>query len=227
MIRPLHLVTDDAILARSDFTDLARAAMRVGGKKVALHIRGPGLEGRAIFELAQALRDDAAKAGALLLVNDRMDVVLALDLPGGHLGQRSLSPGHARGIVGPHRTLGLSVHDRIEAEESREGQLDFLMVGTLFSTPSHSDAVPGGVERLDEIASTTALPLVGIGGIHPNRVAEVMKGGAHGVAVRGGVWEAPNPVQAVRNYLQQLESYAGRGPSGGGEPSDSSIGLMQ
>jgi thiamine-phosphate diphosphorylase len=227
VIRPLHLVTDDAILARSDFTDLARGAMHVGGKKVALHIRGPGLEGRTIFELAQALRDDAAKAGALLLVNDRLDVVLALDLPGGHLGQRSLSPGHARGIVGPHRILGLSVHDRIEAEESREGQLDFLMVGTLFSTPSHPGVVPGGVERLDEIASTTALPLIGIGGIRPNRVGEVMEAGAYGVAVRGGVWEAPNPVGAVESYLQQLESHSAWDSPGEGTPSDSSIGLKQ
>ena len=227
MIRPLHLVTDDAILARSDFKDLARAAMHVGGKKVALHIRGPGLEGRTIFELGQALRDDAAKAGALLLVNDRLDVVLALDLPGGHLGQRSLSPGHARQIVGPRRILGLSVHDKIEARESRDGQIDFLMVGTLFSTPSHPGAVPGGVGRLDEIASTTDLPLIGIGGIRPNRVVEVMEAGAHGIAVRGAVWEAPDPVRAVESFLQQVESHAGWNPPGGGTPSDSSIGCMQ
>jgi thiamine-phosphate pyrophosphorylase len=227
VIPPLHLITDDAILARNDFPDLARAAMGIGGSKVALHIRGPGLEGREVFDLALELREDAERLGAILLVNDRLDVVLALDLPGGHLGQRSLLPGQARRILGPHRILGLSVHNRVEAEGAREGRIDFLVVGTLFATPSHPKAVPGGEGRLKEIGSAAKLPLVGIGGIRPDRVKEVMSAGAHGVAVRGGVWEASDPAEAVRVYLQQLESHGGWDHPGGGMMPDSNRGFMQ
>ncbi|MGW8267188.1 MAG: thiamine phosphate synthase [Longimicrobiales bacterium] len=204
MIPPLHLITDDAILSRAGFLSQAREVMATGGSRTALHLRGPGLGGRRIFELAQALEGECRETGCLLLVNDRLDVALSLDLPGVHLGQRSLPPSVARELLGPGRTIGLSVHNRTEGEGGRRGEVDFLVVGTLFPTPSHPEGKPGGVDRLREVGELAPPPMVGIGGITPLRVEEVLDAGAVGVAVRGGIWEAPDPAVAAGVYLGEL-----------------------
>lgn len=204
MIPPLHVITDDAILDRAGFLSQARGLVATGGSGVALHLRGPGLVGRRIFELAKALQPDCRETGCLLLVNDRLDIALALDLPGAHLGQRSLPPGVARELLGPARTIGLSVHSRREGEGGRRGEVDFLVVGTLFPTLSHPERKPGGVGRLQEVGELDPPPMVGIGGITPRRVSEVLEAGAAGVAVRGGVWETPDPAAAAGVYLREL-----------------------
>jgi len=216
VIPPLHIITDEAILTRQGFLSQARKLMATGGPRVALHLRGPGLGGRRIFELAEALRDHGREARCLLLVNDRLDVALSLDLPGVQLGQRSLPPGVARELLGPARTIGLSVHSRMEGEGGRRGEVDFLLVGTLFSTPSHPEGRPGGVGRLKEVGELDPPPMVGIGGITPGRVKEVLEAGALGVAVRGGVWERPDPAAAAGVYLRELAHCVAKTPAPGG-----------
>ncbi|MGD8360683.1 MAG: thiamine phosphate synthase [Gemmatimonadota bacterium] len=210
MIPRLHLITDDSILRRPGFLAQARSAIQVGGEGVAFHLRGHGVSGRAIFEAAETLQEACRTAGGTLLVNDRLDVALALDLPGAHLSQRSLPPGVARELLGSERVLGLSVHSKEEGEAGREGSVDFFVVGTLFDTKSHPGRVPGGVGRLSEIATTDPPLMIGIGGITPKRVDEVLKAGAHGIAVRGGIWNAPDPAEAVGVYLGELDRCSGQ-----------------
>lgn len=211
MIPRLHLVTDDEILARPAFLSQARRIVDRAGGRVVLHIRGPRLTGRTLFRLAESLRESALSSGALLLVNDRVDIALTLDLPGAHLGQRSLPPSLARKLLGRHRVLGLSVHGIREAEEEGTREVDFLMVGTLYQTPSHEGEAPGGVDRLREIMERASPPLIGIGGITPSRVGAVLEAGAHGIAVRGGVWDAQDPAGAAGVYLKELASHSGEG----------------
>lgn len=204
MIPPLHIITDDEILVREGFASQAAAVLRAGGKRVAFHIRGPRSEGRFLYDLASRLLAGARASGATLLVNDRVDVALALGLDGVHLGQRSLPGAMARDILGPEKLLGLSVHSEGEAQDAGEG-LDYLMVGTLFDTPSHPGARPGGLRRIHQVSAGTGRPLVGIGGITPQRVPRVLEAGAAGVAVRGGVWDAPDPAAAVGVFLREVE----------------------
>lgn len=206
MIPRLHLVTDDTILSREDFLKEARRVFTAGKERVALHIRGPGLPGQQIFDLVKALKASARKSGTLLLVNDRVDVALALDLSGAHLGQRSLPPAVARKLLGPDRVLGISAHGVRESVEGQRGGADFVLVGTLYETPSHPKCVPGGPERIEDVAPATTLPLLGIGGITQDRVREVMVAGGYGVAVRGGVWETEDPAEAVKAFLVEIEA---------------------
>ena len=84
------------------------------------------------------------------------------------------------------------------------------MVGTVFSSPSHPQGSPAGVAILHEVRQETDKPLVAIGGITPDRVSEVLGAGAHGVAVRGGVWDAGDPSAAVRGYLEVLRKGRGK-----------------
>ena len=177
---------------------------------MALHIRGPGLEGRRIFQVAQALKDPARSTGSVLLVNDRVDVALALDLDGVHLGQRSLLPDQARGLLGEEKLVGVSTHSVSEARDGDRLGASYLLVGTLFSTPSHPDGPLGGIGRVEEVVKVTDLPLLGIGGITPPRVREVMRAGARGVAVRGGIWEAADPAGAVASFLGEIKGQRGK-----------------
>ncbi len=203
MIPTLHVVTDDGVLARDDFLARARQVLQAGAG-VALHLRGPHTTGRQLFDLAEALCDQAVASGARLLVNDRVDVALCLGLDGAHLGRRSLPPCEARGLLGTDRLLGASVHGVEEAVAAVQGGADFLFVGALWATPSHPDQVPAGPQRIREVAAAVSVPLLGIGGVTPERVSEIFEAGAHGAAVVSGIWQAPSSGEAVQAYLQTL-----------------------
>ena len=206
MIPRLHIVTDDEILARDDFLSSAGQVLEAGGEDVALHLRGPGTSGRALFELGRAVRDLAAGSGSLLLVNDRIDVALVLHLPGAHLGQRSLPPTVARRVLGREAVLGLSVHGPEEVPPgSSPGVLDFLVVGTIFPSASHPGESPGGPGRLQAVGRVTSAPLLAIGGVTPPRVGEALEAEAHGVAVLGGIWRGKDPGGATRGYVEAVE----------------------
>lgn len=199
-IPPLHLVTDDPTLARPGFAAVAAEALHVGGPDVVLHLRGPETGGRRLFELAARLLPEAREAGAWLLVNDRVDVALCAGAHGAHLGQRSLPLPVAREILGEGAVLGVSVHDGDEARAATGA--DLLLVGTLFETPSHPGREGAGTELLITVAEAApGIPLVGIGGITPERVGVVRGAGAEGVAVLRGVWEDRAPAAAVDRYL--------------------------
>ncbi len=208
MIPRLHLVTDDEILAGESFVSRALAALEEGKEEVVFHLRGPSSSGRFLYTLARALGEPARTLGALLLVNDRVDLALSLDLDGAHLGRRSLPPGVARHLLGEGRMLGLSVHGPKAAREGAAAGVDFLVGGTIFSTRSHPDREPGGLDHLNAMVAATSLPLLAIGGMTPDRIPDVLSAGAHGVAVRGGIWEAADPGAAVRVYLDRLRDLA-------------------
>ena len=208
MIPRLHLVTDDEVLHREGFLSQAAEVLEVGGGEVALHLRGPRTEGRVLFSLALALLEPARRFGGVLLANDRVDLALALDLRGAHLGQRSIPVEVARDLLGADRWLGLSVHNKPEAKEGEEGGADYLLVGTIYPTPSHTHTEPGGIARILEIRHVSSLPLLAIGGVTPGRIEEILSAGAHGVAVRGGVWDHEDPGAAVEGYLTTMKGRA-------------------
>lgn len=195
---PLHLVTDDAVLANPRFCKRAWAALTTGGSELALHLRGPALSGRRLFTLAEQILPMVTTAGALLLINDRVDVALACGAHGVQLGARGIPSADARRLLGDRPLLGVSVHSR-EAAQAAPGA-DFLLVGTLFASASHPERAGAGTQILQRLADL-GVPRVGIGGITPERVGEVRRAGAAGIAVLSGVWEADEPEAAVEGYL--------------------------
>lgn len=209
MIPALHIVTDDEILRRGAFLATAIQVMETGGPGLVFHLRGPRTPGRVLHELAKELAIPAAANQVTLLVNDRVDLAKALGLSGAHLGQRSLPPKVAREILGPASVLGLSVHGPAEAQHPDSAALDFLLVGTIFPSASHPHGRAGGLELLGEVGAVTSLPLLAIGGVDPVRVPDLLLAGAHGVAVRGGIWEEMDPSSATRGYLKALKKESG------------------
>jgi thiamine-phosphate diphosphorylase len=245
----LHLVTDDAILGRSDFperaVDVARTLAEAGatgpgasgpgdGRSVpdspgvALHLRGPGTPGRRLWERARALRDPLREAGVRLLVNDRADVARAVEADGVHLPGRGLPAPWIRSWLGPDVLVGRSVPGDPGEEASPGGisrldageveALDYLLVGTLWESPTHPGRPGTGPERLRRVERDLqrggrCLPLVGIGGLTPQRVAEVRAAGGYGVAVRGGIWDSADPPRAALAFATALTT-VGEGKGG-------------
>lgn len=203
---PLHVVTDDDVLAGPAFRRLAQRVLAAGGTRLALHLRGPGTDGADLHRLARALRPEARRSGALILANDRVDVALILELAGVHLGERSLPVRAARGVLGDRALIGRSVHGVDGARHGRPGGADYLFVGTIFPSASHPGRPAAGPERVAAVAEATDRPVFGIGGIDPGRVAPVLGAGARGVAVLSGVWHAEDPVGAVQAYLEALKA---------------------
>jgi thiamine-phosphate pyrophosphorylase len=202
----LHVVTDDSMLARGDFEARAVAVLEAGGPAVALHLRGPRTDGSALYRLASTLLPYARRSGTRLFVNDRLDVAIALQIDGVHVGHRSLGVRVARGLLGPGPWLGASVHDGKEASAAREEGADYAFLGTMFETPTHPGRVGMGIEGLTAtVGRVGELPIVAIGGIDPARAAEVLGAGAYGVAVVRGVWDSRDAPGAVRRYRQAID----------------------
>ncbi|HEX9887018.1 MAG TPA: thiamine phosphate synthase [Longimicrobiales bacterium] len=201
----VHVVTDDAVLERSGFPDEARRVMEAGGAAVAFHVRGPGTSGRILHDVALGLRRIGRDTGTMLVVNDRVDVALALGLDGVHLGARSLPVDVALSLLPEGTRVGASTHGPEEAGAAEASGAHYLFVGAVFETPSHAGREGGGTALVRRVRARTTVPLVGIGGIEVGRVAEVLAAGAHGVALIRGVWQTPDPAEAVARLVEAVE----------------------
>lgn len=201
----LHVVTDDAVLASDGWSSRAAEVLAAGGARLALHVRGPGTAGRRIYDLAEALLEPARTHGASLVVNDRVDVALALPSTAVQLREDSVAVEDGRRLLGPERPVGASAHGPERAREAERGGADWLVVGTLFATRSHPQRQGGGAALLALVGEATRLPLVAIGGVTPERVREARRAGAYGVAVLGGVWGSTDAAGAVEAYLSALD----------------------
>jgi thiamine-phosphate diphosphorylase len=196
----LHVVTDDEIVARPGFVDVARVVLNAGQADLALHLRAPHASGQWLYELAEELMTPVVRAFSMLIVNDRADVALAANAGGVQVGARGLAPEDARRVIGGDRLLGVSVHSVDEARDALSAAPDFLLAGTIWETPSHPGRRPAGIKLIRQVAAL-GVPVIAIGGVTPERARRAARAGAAGVAVMRGVWDAPNPHFAVQQYL--------------------------
>lgn len=195
----LHVVTDDEVLASAGFPERARALIEAHGPALAIHVRGPGTPVARLLAVAAALIPAARDSGALLLLNDRVDIALAVDADGVQLGRRSLPVAAARGLA-PDWVIGVSVHGPDEAA-SVDGA-DFLLLGTIWETASHPGWEGAGVELVRRVRARVRIPIIAIGGVTPERAADARDAGAAGVAAIRGIWESDDPVASAADYLE-------------------------
>ncbi|MFP4623233.1 MAG: thiamine phosphate synthase, partial [Gemmatimonadota bacterium] len=169
------------------------------GPAVALHLRGPRTPTRTLHAIAAALVPVARASGGILLVNDRVDVALAVDAHGAQLGGRSL-PAVAVRRLREDWILGASVHG-LDALGGAAGA-DFLVLGTIWATPSHPGREGAGPSLIRAVRAQAGLPVIAIGGVTPERVPEARRAGARGVAVLRGIWSRPDAVLAAGEYVE-------------------------
>ncbi len=177
---PVHLVTGGDGDERGRLVALVAAALTGGVGLVQL--REKALPDGKLLSLASELAGLCRERGALLVVNGRADVARAAGAAGVHLGERGLPVAAARLVLGAGGLVGVSVHDREGAIRAAQAGADYLYFGHVYSSPSKEGLPPKGTVELALVAAAVAVPVVAIGGVGPDRVAEVAAAGAAGVA---------------------------------------------
>lgn len=200
----LYLVTDRGLSGRRPLTDIVAAA--VHGGVTCVQLREKTASTREFIRQATLLQERLQRLKIPLIINDRLDVALAVGAAGVHLGQTDMPLETARTIVGDRMVIGVSVESTEDAVAAEGGGADYLGVSPVHATPTKTDAAPPlGLEGLRHIRRAVRLPLVAIGGMNPDNAGEAIRCGADGVAVVSAIVAAADPQQAAERLKQVIE----------------------
>lgn len=183
----LYLITDRKLFSNvASFYFAVEEALRGGAD--ALQLREKDLETGELLEMAYRFREMTAAYGAGFFVNDRVDVALAVNADGVHIGGAGIPAAAARKLVGGRMLIGVSAHGIVEAMEAEKDGADFITLGPVFETPSKARyGKPLGVDILREASGRISVPVFAIGGISRERVEEVIQAGGSGIALISAV----------------------------------------
>jgi len=196
----LIVITDRTRAGSRPVIEIASLALDAGAP--AIQLRDKQATARQLLDMARVLRGPTREAGALLFVNDRLDVALAAGADGIHLGPDDLPVAAVRSHVPPGFLIGASTDDPDRARALVGEGADYIGCGTVYPTSSKADAGDAiGLSRLDAVARAVSAPVVAIGGIDAERSREIARTQAAGVAVIGAVMSAADPAEAVRQLL--------------------------
>ncbi len=202
-----YFITDGNLSRAGNESDV-RAA--VAAKVVAVQYRCKEGPSAALYTEAAKLR--ALCQGTLFLVNDRVDIALAVDADGVHIGQDDLPYAAARKLLGPGKIIGLTVHTLEEAREGEAMGVDYLGISPVFATGTKEDAgPPAGLERIRQIRAAVKLPLVAIGGITLANAPEVIKAGADSVCAISAVVCAADARAEMEKFQRLFGLFPARG----------------
>jgi thiamine-phosphate pyrophosphorylase len=206
----LHVITDETLQTRYSHTELARLAALGGADVVQLREKRPWPT-RRLVETVRALAAALGETGGTrLVVDDRVDVALAAGAAGVHLGRDDLEVGLARRLLGPGAVIGGTANSLEEARRVAATPVDYLGVGPVFGTRSKANPAPAlGLDGLRAIVRAVEAPVIAIGSVTADRVAEILETGAHGVAVLSAVACADDPARATAAFRQALDAWLG------------------
>jgi thiamine-phosphate pyrophosphorylase len=198
----LYLVTDD----QQDLATLEHVVEQaVAGGVTMVQVREKHGDVRAFIERAQRVKAILKGTGVPLIINDRVDVALAVDADGLHLGQSDMPATIARQLIGGNKILGLSIENEQQLEESNHLPIDYIGLSAIFATPTKTNTKKHwGVEGLKKALETTRLPIVGIGGINENNIPELMATGVHGLALVSAICHADDPKASSQHLLSLM-----------------------
>lgn len=177
----LYLVTDRNILGDKDLCESIEQAIQGGVGLVQL--REKNAKTKEFYRIALKVKEVTDKYSIPLIINDRLDIALAIDADGLHIGADDIPVKIARNLVGPDKILGVSTSNIDEAIEAQSQGADYLGVGAIFSTKTKKDAESVSLDELKLIKSSVQIPVVGIGGINELNAKEVMSTGVDGISV--------------------------------------------
>ena len=201
----LYLIVGSEAVGGRSVEDVAEAA--VAGGVTLVQLREKAASTRAFIAHARALKVRLAPRGVPLIINDRVDVALAADADGVHLGQDDMPPDAARKLLGAGPLLGLSVGDLPEVPDVDPALVDYVGLGSVYPTTTKPDAGAAiGLERLRSLRAALSLPAVAIGGIDAANAADVICCGVQGVAVVSAICGAADPEAAARDLRRAVEA---------------------
>jgi thiamine-phosphate pyrophosphorylase len=204
---PLYVILDGQASGGRRLDELLDAVLAGGCRLVQLREKTMPLAG--LLPIAQVLRRRCREAGALFIVNDRVDLALAVEADGAHVGQDDLPAREARRLLPPPMILGVSTHNPDQARRARDDGADYVAVGSMFPTGSKIGFELVGPELVRRVRADIPVPLVAIGGITRDNVGQVIEAGADAVAVISAIGGARDPAAAVRGFLETIRSARG------------------
>lgn len=200
----LYLVTDRPLSLGRDIDWIVEEAVKGGATMVQL--REKDCSTREFIELAAKLKETLKPLGVPLLINDRVDVALAVDADGVHIGQSDMPYETARKLLGPDKIIGLSVENMDDIRVANGLDVDYVGISPVYSTHTKTDtAAPFGLDGLREAVKLSVHPTVAIGGMNMITAKDVMACGTDGIAVVSAIVSADSPCEAARNLLEVMK----------------------
>ncbi|MBU5614339.1 thiamine phosphate synthase [Geomonas azotofigens] len=199
----LYLITGRGETLGRNLEFVVEEALRGGVR--AVQLRDKGTSTKELYETAQELRRLTSRYGAKLFVNDRVDVALAVDADGVHIGSSSLPLYKVRRLLGERKLIGVSCHNQTQAITAQEMGADFITFGPVYYTPSKAEyGEPVGIEKLNKVAQMLQIPVFALGGVNLDNCAEAVAGDVRGIALISAILSAPEPREAAKKLLALL-----------------------
>jgi thiamine-phosphate pyrophosphorylase len=199
----LYLVTDRNATSGRPLFEVLEECLDAGVR--AIQLREKDLSGRELYKLASELRTLTRRSRARLLINDRIDIALAVGADGVQLPSDSFPPTEARRLLGSGKLIGVSTHSLDQAKSAEKEGADFIVFGPVFDTPSKRGyGPPLGIDALANAADSLGKPVFAIGGIRVEDVPKLRKAGARGVAAISAILSSPEPGKIVRRFINAL-----------------------
>lgn len=199
----LYLVSDRDVLKGRDLCEAIEASIKGGVTLVQL--REKNISSLDFYNLAVAVKKITDKYNVPLIINDRIDIALAIDAAGVHVGQSDIPAKVARKIIGEDKILGISAATLEEAKLAEAEGADYLGIGAVFPTDTKKDARSVSIELLREIKKSLTVPVVGIGGIKENNVELLKESKIDGIAVVSAILGKHDIEQAAKNMLVKFK----------------------
>lgn len=204
----LYLVTDRTLSLDRPLKSVIEAAVRGGVSMVQL--REKDASTKEFYELAMKMKACLKPYNVPLIINDRLDIALACDAEGLHIGQSDMPYEVARRLMGKNKIIGLSVESVQDAKDANNLDVDYIGISPVFDTQTKTDtSKPLGLDGIKEISRICKHPSVGIGGIGMNNAADVISTGADGVSVVSAIMSAQDPMESarqLRNIVDRIKN---------------------
>lgn len=204
----LYVVLDKNLLQKIDPERTVRVLLNAGVRWIQYRDKhSPDGEVTAVIE---RLLPHARRAGARLILNDRVEIAAACGVDGVHVGQEDTPVKRAKKLLGTDRIVGCSVHDTMEARNAETAGADYLGFGAVYPTLTKDDTRVRGVKGLIEVCRSVRVPVVAIGGIHRGTIATVARTGAAGAAVASALLTAPDMAEEVKKLQAEWNRHAAK-----------------
>jgi len=201
-MKGFYFITD-AGLSRQGIVSDVRNALAAGVRII--QYRRKQESTKIMYDEATAIKALCASAGCRLIVNDRIDIALAVDADGVHIGQDDMPFEATRRVLGPHKIIGVTVHNLAEALEAERAGADYLGVSPIFTTSTKPDAgAPCGTETLRAIRSSCRIPIAAVGGITLENADAVIEAGADMICAIAAVLTAPDLIDALSQFQRKF-----------------------
>lgn len=200
-IKGIYLILDRQYAAR-DIVAIAEEAIDAGVDVI--QYREKDLTRKAAIIIAEKLRSLTAAAGIPFIINDDPALALAVDADGVHLGQEDLPVPVARRILGKDKIIGLSTHSFPEAVEAASPDINYIGFGPIFESGTKMVAAPLGPQAIGRVRNAISIPIIAIGGIRDDNVAEVIRCGADGVAVISAILSSPDIRKSICKFKERI-----------------------